>query len=126
MTYREFTDDDNRLWEVWEVRPSVIERRQADERRRHPREFGDRRSSELQLKLLGGLRDGWLTFQCGGERRRLSPIPEGWSPLSDDTLFALAMKASNVGRSGLSSKITGFGATPTVPADVVEPDPELF
>src|SRR4051794_16731984 len=73
MTYREIRDADGRLWEVWEVRPAVIERRQAEDRRRYPREFADRRSSELQLRLLGGLKEGWLTFQCGGERRRLSP-----------------------------------------------------
>jgi hypothetical protein len=125
MTYREFKDDDDRLWEVWEVRPAAIERRQADDRRRYPREFSDRRAS-LQLRLLGGMRDGWLTFQCGNERRRLAPIPEGWTMLSDDTLRALAAKAMTVGRTALSSKVTGFGATPPMGDVAQEPDPELF
>jgi hypothetical protein len=112
MSYREFSDRDGRLWEVWEVRPAAIERRQADDRRRQPRDFSDRRSSELQFRLLGGLRDGWLTFQCGMERRRLTPIPEGWTSLPDDTLRALSARATPVNRAGLSSRITGFGLTP--------------
>jgi hypothetical protein len=118
MTYREFKDDQDRIWEVWEVRPAVIERRQAEDRRRQPRDFGDRRAVELQLKMLGGMRDGWLTFQCGEERRRLAPIPEGWMLLTDETLVALATKASIVVRGGLSSKVAGFGAPPP-PTDII-------
>jgi hypothetical protein len=112
MSYREFNDRDGRLWEVWEVRPAAIERRQADDRRRQPRDFADRRGGELQFRLLGGLRDGWLTFQCGVERRRLTPIPEGWTSLPDETLGALSARATPVNRAGLSSRITGFGLTP--------------
>jgi len=112
MSYREFNDRDGRLWEVWEVRPAVIERRQADDRRRQPRDFSDRRNAELQFRLLGGLREGWLTFQCGIERRRLTPIPEGWTSLPDETLRALSARATPVIRAGLSSRITGFGLTP--------------
>jgi hypothetical protein len=112
MSYREFNDPDGRLWEVWEVRPAAIERRQADDRRHQPRDFADRRAAELQFGLLGGLREGWLTFQCGIERRRLTPIPEGWTSLPDDTLRALSTRASPVTRAGLSSRVTGFGLTP--------------
>lgn len=112
MSYREFNDGDGRLWEVWEVRPAAIERRQADDRRRSPRDFADRRAAELQFRLLGGLRDGWLTFQCGIERRRLTPIPEGWTSLPDDTLRALSARATPVARAGLSSRVSGFGLTP--------------
>lgn len=112
MSYREFNDHDGRLWEVWEVRPAVIERRQADDRRRRPRDFSDRRSAEMQFRLLGGLRDGWLTFQCGVERRRLTPIPEGWTSLPDETLRALSTRATPVTRAGLSSRVSGFGLTP--------------
>ena len=69
MAYREFRDSQGKTWEVWEVRPAVIERRQADDRRRYPREFSDRRST-IPLRLLGGLKEGWLTFQSGDEKRR--------------------------------------------------------
>lgn len=126
MTYREFKDDQGHLWEAWEVRPASIERRQDDDRRGQPRTFGDRRSSELQLRLLGGMKDGWLTFQCGVERRRLAPIPEGWASLPDATLVMLAAKAASVSRSGLSSKIAGFGATPPMGDAVPETDTELL
>ena len=66
----------------------------------------------MQFRLLGGLRDGWLTFQCGVERRRLTPIPEGWTSLPDETLRALSTRATPVTRAGLSSRVSGFGLTP--------------
>jgi hypothetical protein len=118
MSYREFNDREGRIWEVWEVRPAAIERRQADDRRRQPREFADRRAAELQFRLLGGLRDGWLTFQCGIERRRLTPIPEGWTSLPDETLRALSARATPVARAGLSSRVSGFGLTPSTNSSV--------
>jgi hypothetical protein len=118
MSYREFNDCEGRIWEVWEVRPAAIERRQADDRRRQPREFADRRAAELQFRLLGGLRDGWLTFQCGIERRRLTPIPEGWTSLPDETLRALSARAAPVARAGLSSRVSGFGLTPSTNGSV--------
>jgi hypothetical protein len=127
MTYREFKDEQGRYWDAWEVRPAAIERRQEDDRRRQPRAFSDRRAADIQLRLLGGMKDGWLTFQCGAERRRLAPIPEGWALLPDSTLAVLAEKALSVSRSGLSSKVTGFGVTPPTTDIVADAsDPELF
>jgi hypothetical protein len=125
VAYREFRDSQGKSWEVWEVRPAAIERRQDEDRRRYPREFSDRRST-IPLRLLGGLKEGWLTFQSGAERRRLSPIPEGWATLSDDTLRELAAKADAVARTSLSSRIAGFGATPASSEPAQDPDPELF
>jgi hypothetical protein len=125
VAYREFRDSQGKTWEVWEVRPAAIERRQADDRRRYPREFSDRRST-IPFRLLGGMKDGWLTFQSGNERRRLSPIPEGWAALSDATLRELAAKAELVARTSLSSRIAGFGATPPSGEPTTDPDPELF
>lgn len=122
MSYREFSDADGRTWEVWEVRPTMIERRQVDDRRRQPRDFSDRRGAELQFRLLGGLREGWLTFQCGPERLRLTPIPEGWMTLPDDTLRALSTRATPVSRAGLSSRVSGFGVTPKSNKPVKDPD----
>ncbi len=97
MTYREFTDEQGQLWEVWEIRPISIERRLNEERRRYPR-LSDRRNSNLELKLRGSHRDGWLTFQCEHQRRRLVPIPEGWDSLPDSELVGLLERAAPLGR----------------------------
>jgi len=53
MAVREFSDTNGVLWRVWQTRPS--------------RDI-----------YLGKLREGWLTFECGTERRRLAPVPEAW------------------------------------------------
>lgn len=70
-------------WEVWEVRLG---------------EGGGRRSVDPQLA------EGWLTFECAAEKRRLAPIPEGWAELEDETLVRLCDSAVFVrerGESGL-------------------------
>jgi hypothetical protein len=46
--------------------------------------------------------------------------------LTDETLIALATKGATVSRVGLSSKIAGFGTTPTVQDAITESEPELF
>jgi hypothetical protein len=93
MTFREFVDPDGRSWEAWEVRPIAIERRLNEDRRVVPRFGQDRRSAELQFALHGSLREGWLTFQHGDDRRRISPIPNGWTALSEAELIAVLADA---------------------------------
>ena len=70
MPLREFLDRDGRPWSAWETVP----------------ERGDTLAAEY--------RDGWLTFQSGRERRRLHPIPAGWSDLSDERLELLCRVAT--------------------------------
>jgi hypothetical protein len=43
------------------------------------------------------LREGWLTFDCEGNRRRLWPIPSNWESISDERL-ELACRAARPGR----------------------------
>jgi hypothetical protein len=38
--------------------------------------------------------EGWLCFECGDDRRRLSPIPKGWARASDATLEAYCRSAT--------------------------------
>lgn len=38
-------------------------------------------------------RSGWLSFDSGGETRRLSPIPDGWAEASEDELARLCQQA---------------------------------
>jgi hypothetical protein len=89
MAYREFTDETGRSWTVWEVHPTLAERRHrelgpppgARERRRHV---------ERRLHLRPSMSSGWLVFESNdGERRRLAPIPDvplGWSTAAEEQL----------------------------------------
>lgn len=75
------------------MRPIAIERRLNEDRRMVPRFAQDRRSADLQFALRGSLREGWLTFQHGDDRRRISPIPTGWSTTSEAELIAMLARA---------------------------------
>lgn len=89
MAYREFVDPESRHWKVWDVYPSLAERRSraagppAGVRER-------RRRVEQRLRVHPHMAGGWLTFEArDGERRRLAPIPRvagGWSIVSDEQL----------------------------------------
>lgn len=121
MTYREFVTLDGRIWEAWEVRPIAIERRLNDDRRQHSRFSHDRRSSELQFKMHGSLREGWVTFQCGQDKRRITPIPAGWGELPDAGLVALLALAVPLRRvqAALSNSTR---EPPALPLPVFPPD----
>lgn len=94
MAHREFIDDDGVQWQAWEVIPSSAERRSAGERRFGGRDQRDRRMRQQpRVKMEPGLAQGWLVFESPTEKRRLHPIPAGWSALSDAQLAALARTA---------------------------------
>lgn len=94
MAHREFIDADGVEWQVWEVIPSTAERRGSGERRFGTRAAGERRTQQqLRVRMEEGLADGWLVFECATEKRRLLPVPQGWSELSDDALAALGRSA---------------------------------
>ena len=63
MAYREFRDDSGRRWTVWDTYPQTAHRSTMD-----------------------ALQGGWLTFEAGGDRRRLFPAPVGWVDEGDDRL----------------------------------------
>lgn len=63
MAYRDFRDDEGNAWMVWDTYPDADRQMVPDE-----------------------LRDGWLTFQGGSERRRLVPAPVGWVEAPDSRL----------------------------------------
>jgi hypothetical protein len=93
--HRQFVDADGMRWEVWEVQPTLIERRRVAERRRAPRGDPDRRSAWTNRPTFPlGMRHGWLAFQCAFERRRIAPFPDDWSDLDDPALRALLRQAS--------------------------------
>ena len=92
--HREFGDRQGRTWQVWEVIPTFAERRLAQVAVAVER----RRAIQPRSSLPVEMREGWLTFESNGERRRLAPTPLGWELLSDRELVELLQRASPVGR----------------------------
>ena len=101
MAHRQFTDSRGTDWFVFDVTPRADDRRSYDRRRdgvREPAEDEDRRADDRRVTVGGQrpprLTKGWLCFEREGERRRLQPIPEKWSSLSDADLEQLLQTAS--------------------------------
>ena len=72
MGYAEFRDGNGKSWRVWKTRPQLV---------------------EILSILPGDWKNGWLTFECDGETRRLAPIPSGWEDFSPTRLELLRRMA---------------------------------
>ena len=95
--YRRIVDEGGRCWEVWESRPSIIDRRGGRERRHALRPRGDRRPlQEERVPVPARFRNGWLCFQHGTEWHRVAPIPPSWQTLPERELLQL-MRADDAG-----------------------------
>ena len=70
MAQREIVDATGRLWQVWDVVPSVVVKEE--------------------------MRAGWLAFETAREKRRLNPIPDAWETRSDAELLELLEQATRV------------------------------
>ncbi len=106
MGYRSFKDSAGVEWDAWDVIPQLAERRVEDRRQgRQEIRFRDRRSLERRLitsrraVMAPGLTGGWLCFDGPSGRRRLSPIPEGWTRCGTAELEEYCRKARPVRRS---------------------------
>lgn len=99
MSFRSFIDSTGHEWQVYDVVPRRDERRHYDRRTsgsaeagapepadRDRREEENRRLSVGRQSPLAPVREGWLCFERGEERRRLSPIPDGWPACSESEL----------------------------------------
>jgi hypothetical protein len=98
MPHRQFIDTHGNLWTVWDVHPSRVEReldlaRSARAGAGAGAEVGPGRS---MLRLEGAYAAGWLCFESGAGKRRLTPIPTGWESLSAAALVELCDTASGV------------------------------
>jgi len=94
MAHRRVQDETGRWWDVWDTRPTIIDRRGGRERRAGKRIAGDRRQkNEERVLVEPEFRKGWLAFQSGTEWRRLAPIPDSWESLTDTALLALLHRA---------------------------------
>ena len=107
MPYRTFVDSKGADWQVWDIVPRLSERRSIDEKDRRvetrPIPFADRRADERRMAsqmrrtmLRGTYSLGWLCFDNGREKRRLSPIPSDWTTCGDDQLEQYAHAAAAV------------------------------
>ncbi len=83
-THRTFTDARGTWWDVFAVYPES----------RQP----------VHSPLRGTFQQGWLCFDSGAEKRRLSPIPEDWRTVSDAELERLAEGAEVASRRGRPRK----------------------
>jgi hypothetical protein len=101
MAHRDFTDSTGTEWFVFDVTPRADDRRSYD-RRRDGADPGrvdgteDRRGDNRRVTVgqrAPRLTQGWLCFEREGERRRLQPIPENWTSLSDSELERLLVAA---------------------------------
>ena len=77
MAYRTFTGPDGQEWQVWDVLPS------------RESEPGSRSSTYLPAEMA----EGWLCFEAGEQKRRLTPLPAGWED-ADDAVIADLLHAS--------------------------------
>src|SRR3954463_3978744 len=92
--HRKVTDAFGHDWDIWEVSPSVMDRRTHDEPR-----IVDRRSRNIGFvgRVSDRLRNGWLAFQSPHEKRRLTPVPPGWHEFTDAELLTLLERATKAG-----------------------------
>ena len=77
MALRSFTDSQGRAWRVWNVVP----------------QYAAARDEEM---MTPGLHGGWLCFDSGMEKRRLSPIPADWENAENDVLERYCREAMAV------------------------------
>jgi len=89
MAVREFTDGLGREWRAWDVTPDDLSPRTKDE--------------DYLAQLY---HTGWIVFETktGDDKRRLYPIPRGWSELPDAEVAVLLQKAEVVPHRKLRSE----------------------
>jgi hypothetical protein len=79
MALRNFIDSTGRGWRVWSVVP----------------QYGWGRDDDT---FTPGLEGGWLCFEHAEEKRRLSPIPDGWEEADAEAMEGYLQRAAPVPR----------------------------
>lgn len=93
MAQREFCDARGITWIVWEVQPTLAERRRTRVPI-PPNEKERRLGAPVRVPVPERFADGWLVFKTAGERRRLAPIPGSWAEGGEDQLRLWCDEAS--------------------------------
>lgn len=78
---RSFNDEKGNQWRVWDVNPVL-----------------HGHSSAPIASARSAAQRGWLCFESGSERRRLAPIPVGWTECDAAALRDLCGRAEPVQR----------------------------
>ena len=122
MSLREFTDGEGRLWRVWGTIPGTPHEADVFAQSARLQMAAERRAAERQARgapgggtaaeprhspVSPGREHGWLTFQCGEEKRRLSPIPTDWATASDGELRRWLARADLVRLSAAAAEMLG-------------------
>jgi hypothetical protein len=113
VSYRTFLDSTGKRWEVWLVTPAAAERRKVDRRAAPSGDiaaeigFDRRRTPERRrgpfrrtISVATEYSDGWLCFESEGEKRRLAPVPEGWTEAGPNQLSTWLQAAKRVVKCG--------------------------
>lgn len=106
MGFRIFLDSTGREWNAFDVVPRAQERRRLERRvmSQLADAVEDRRDEDRRVTVGGrsplasGVTEGWLCFERGVDRRRLTPIPDGWQQCSDRELDEYRQTARPVHR----------------------------
>jgi hypothetical protein len=105
--HRQFKDREGKVWDVWQVHPSAVERRYTERRVKEEERWDkmdrrsgvDRRREALARNPVAAeFAAGWLCFETQGEKRRLAPVPESWDRAEDETLEQWCSAAKPVAR----------------------------
>jgi hypothetical protein len=120
MSLREFTDGDGRTWRVWGTIPGTPHEADVFAQSARLQLAAERRAAARQARESAGIpadprhspvspgrEHGWLTFQSGEEKRRLSPIPPDWSTASDAELRRFLARADLVRLSAAAAEMLG-------------------
>jgi hypothetical protein len=92
VSFREFRDESGTEWEVWEIKPALLERRMLADA---PLDTERRTTSRRRAPVADELRFGWLVFQSSESKRRLAPVPAGWERFSREDLVELLARATH-------------------------------
>jgi hypothetical protein len=123
MSLRTFVDSTGQEWDAFDVVPRDQERRHYDRRASDEiandpddRRDGDRRVTVGRASRIGGHQPGWLCFQRGDDRRRLSPIPPDWVHCGEEQLEAYCRTARPVRSATLAARNARDDHHPDSPA----------
>ncbi len=116
MPCRMFMDSAGTEWHVWDIVPRHTERRRSKHRDRRMEkrgiQFPERRSESRRLGdtrravIRGTYSQGWLCFESHLEKRRVCPIPPGWTAWGDELLEQYLWRGEPV--AGIQPLMAGF------------------